>query len=168
MAGFIEGVDRGQLSLLPESLDQWVEESNPVRVIDAFAEQLDLDELGFKLAAPADLGRPGYNPALHLKLYIYGYLNRIQSSRRLERECQRNLEVMWLLHGLRPDFRTIADFRGDNRDAFKPVFRAFVMLCRRLDLFGRELLAVDGTRLKAVNSRRRNFTRQAPVSPAGR
>ena len=107
MAGFIEGVDRGQLSLLPESLDQWVEESNPVRVIDAFVEQLDLDELGFKLAAPADLGRPGYNPALHLKLYVYGYLNRIQSSRRLERECQRNLEVIWLLGRLAPTTRRL-------------------------------------------------------------
>jgi transposase len=115
MAGFIEGVDRGQLSLLPESLDQWVEESNPVRVIDAFVEKLDLDELGFKMAEPADLGRPGYNPALHLKLYIYGYLSRIQSSRRLERECQRNLEVMWLLGRLAPDHKTIADFRKGKR-----------------------------------------------------
>ena len=106
MAGFIERVDRGQLSLLPESLDQWVEDSNPVRVIAAFVEQLDLDELSFKLAAPADLGGPGYNPALHLKLSIYCYLNRIQSSRRLERECPRNLEVMWLLGRLAPDHKT--------------------------------------------------------------
>src|ERR1700704_5828047 len=115
MAGFIEGVDRGQLALLPASLDQWVEDSNSVCIIDAFVEQLDLDELGFKMAEPAELGRPGYNPALHLKLYIYGYLHRIQSSRRLERECQRNLEVMWLLGRLAPDHKTIADFQGQRR-----------------------------------------------------
>jgi len=115
---------------------------------------------GFARSTPKATGRPGYAPGDLLKLYLYGYLNRIRSSRRLSTEAGRNLEVMWLLRGMRPDFRTIADFRGDNRDAFKPVFRAFVMLCRRLDLFGRELLAVDGTRLKAVNSRRRNFTRQ--------
>jgi transposase len=132
MAGFIEGVDRGQLSLLPESLDQWVEESNPVRVIDAFVEQLDLDELGFKMAAPAELGRPGYNPALHLKLYIYGYLHRIQSSRRLERECQRNLEVMWLLGRLTPDHKTIADFRKENGAAIKKVCARFVELWRQM------------------------------------
>jgi transposase len=106
MAGFIEGVDRGQLSLLPEGLDQWVDDSNPVRVIDAFVAALDLDELGFRMTVPADIGRPGYDPALHLKLYIYGYLNRTQSSRRLERECQRNLEVMWLTERLAP---TVAD-----------------------------------------------------------
>ena len=106
---------------MPESLDEWVEDSNPVRVIDAFVEQLDLDELGFKMAEPADLGRPGYKPALHLKLYIYGYLHRIQSSWRLERECQRNLEVMWLLGRLPPDHKTIADFRKDNGAAIKRV-----------------------------------------------
>jgi transposase len=121
MAGFIEGVDRGQLSLLPESLDQWVDDSNPVRVIDAFVEALDLDELGFKMVEPADIGRPGYNPALHLKLYIYGYLNSIQSSRRLECECQRNLEVMWLTERLAPDHKTIADFRKNNGAAIKKV-----------------------------------------------
>jgi transposase len=158
MAGFIEGVDRGQLSLLPESLDQWVEDSNPVRVIDAFVEQLDLDELGFKMAEPADLGRPGYNPALHLKLYIYGYLNRIQSSRRLERECQRNLEVMWLLGRLAPDHKTIADFRKDNGAAIKKVCARFVELCRQMGLLAKASVAIDGSKFKAVNNRDKNFT----------
>jgi transposase len=158
MAGFIEGVDRGQLSLLPESLDQWVEDSNPVRVIDAFVEQLDLDELGFKMAEPADLGRPGYNPALHLKLYIYGYLHRIQSSRRLERECQRNLEVMWLLGRLAPDHKTIADFRKDNGAAIKKVCARFVELCRRMGLLAKANVAIDGSKFKAVNNRDKNFT----------
>ena len=158
MAGFIEGVDRGQLALLPESLDQWVEESNPVRVIDAFAEQLDLDELGFKMAEPADLGRPGYNPALHLKLYIYGYLHRIQSSRRLERECQRNLEVMWLLGRLAPDHKTIADFRKDNGAAIKKVCAGFVELCRQMGLLAKASVAIDGSKFKAVNNRDKNFT----------
>src|SRR3990170_1872150 len=143
MAGFIEGVDRGQLSLLPESLDQWVEESNAVRIIDAFVEELDLDELGFKMAEPADLGRPGYNPALHLKLYIYGYLNRIQSSRRLERECQRNLEVMWLLGRLAPDHKTIADFRKDNGPAIKKVCARFVDLCRQMGLLAKASVAIE-------------------------
>jgi transposase len=158
MAGFIEGVDRGQLWLLPESLDQWVEERNPVRVIDAFVEQLDLDELGFKMAEPADLGRPGYNPALHLKLYIYGYLHRIQSSRRLERECQRNLEVMWLLGRLAPDHKTIADFRKDNGAAIKKVCARFVELCRQMGLLAKASVAIDGSKFKAVNNRDKNFT----------
>jgi transposase len=129
-----------------------------VRFVDAFVEQLDLQGAGFCRVEPEDTGRPGYRPTDLLKLYIYGYLNRVRSSRRLEAETRRNLEVMWLLRGLTPDFKTIADFRKDNRDAFKPVFRQFVLLCRELDLFGGELLAVDGTRLKAVNSTERNFT----------
>jgi len=158
MAGFIEGVDRGQLSLLPESLDQWVEESNAVRIIDAFVEELDLDQLGFKMAEPGDLGRPGYNPALHLKLYIYGYLNRIQSSRRLERECQRNLEVMWLLGRLAPDHKTIADFRKDNGPAIKKVCARFVDLCRQMGLLAKASVAIDGSKFKAVNNRDKNFT----------
>ena len=158
MAGFIEGVDRGQLALLPESLDQWVEDSNPVRIIDAFVEQLDLDELGFKMAEPAELGRPGYNPALHLKLYIYGYLHRIQSSRRLERECQRNLEVMWLLGRLAPDHKTIADFRKDNGAAIKKVCAQFVELCRRMGLLAKASVAIDGSKFKAVNNRDKNYT----------
>lgn len=158
MAGFIEGIDRGQLSLLPESLDQWVDDSNPVRVIDAFVEALDLDDMGFKMAEPADIGRPGYSPALHLKLYIYGYLNRIQSSRRLERECQRNLEVMWLTERLAPDHKTIADFRKDNGAAIKKVCAKFVELCRQMGLLAKASVAIDGSKFKAVNNRDKNFT----------
>jgi len=158
MAGFIEGIDRGQLSLLPESLDQWVDDSNPVRVIDAFVEALDLDDLGFKMSEPADIGRPGYSPALHLKLYIYGYLNRVQSSRRLERECQRNLEVMWLTERLAPDHKTIADFRKDNGAAIKKVCAKFVELCRQMGLLAKASVAIDGSKFKAVNNRDKNFT----------
>jgi len=158
MAGFIEGIDRGQLSLLPESLDQWVDDSNPVRVIDAFVEALDLDELGFMMSEPADIGRPGYKPALHLKLYIYGYLNRIQSSRRLECECQRNLEVMWLTERLAPDHKTIADFRKDNGAAIKKVCAKFVELCRQMGLLAKASVAIDGSKFKAVNNRDKNFT----------
>ena len=146
--------------LLPASVDDYVRIDNPVRFIAAFVDDLDLAALGFTRAQPATTGRPGYDPADLLKLYLYGYLNRVRSSRCLAAEAGRNLEVMWLLGGLHPDFRTIADFRRVNVAAFKPLFRSFVLLCRRLDLFGRELVAVDGTRLKAVNSRRRNFTRQ--------
>lgn len=158
MAGFIEGIDRGQLSLLPESLDQWVDDSNPVRVIDAFVEALDLDDLGFKMSEPADIGRPGYSPALHLKLYIYGYLNRIQSSRRLECECRRNLEVMWLTERLAPDHKTIADFRKDNGAAIKRVCAKFVELCRQMGLLAKASVAIDGSKFKAVNNRDKNFT----------
>ena len=157
---YIEGHARDQMLLMLTSIEDYVAAENPVRFIEAFVDSLNLAAAGFARSTPKVTGRPGYAPSDLLKLYLYGYLNRVRSSRRLSTESGRNLEVMWLLRGLRPDFRTIADFRGDNRDAFKPVFRAFVMLCRRLDLFGRELLAVDGTRLKAVNSRRRNFTRQ--------
>lgn len=146
--------------LLPASVDDYVAGDNPVRFIAAFVDDLDLGEIGFDRSRPKPTGRPGYDPADLLKLYLYGYLNRIRSSRCLAAETARNLEVIWLLGGLRPDFRTIADFRRTNRAAFKPLFRSFVLLCRRLDLFGRELVAVDGTRLKAVNSRKRNFTRQ--------
>jgi radical SAM protein with 4Fe4S-binding SPASM domain len=157
---YIEGHDREQMLLLPASVADYVAADNAVRSIEAFVDELDLGAAGFVQSRPKATGRPGYAPGDLLKLYLYGYVNRVRSSRRLAAETARNLEVMWLLRGLRPDFRTIADFRRDNRDAFKAVFRAFVMLCRRLDLFGRELLAVDGTRLKAVNSRKRNFTRQ--------
>jgi transposase len=125
---------------------------NPVRFIDAFVGDLDLNEAGFTRVEPNDTGRPAYDPADLLKLYIYGYVNRVRSSRRLEIEARRNLEMIWLLCGLRLDFKTIADFRKDNRNAFKAVFRQFVLLCRKLDLFGGELVAVDGTRLKAVNA----------------
>src|ERR1700733_9014047 len=157
----IAGYDRSQVLLFPEAIDDYVGSDNPVRFIDAFVEGLDLTAAGFARVEPAAMGRPGYAPGDLLKLYIYGYLNRVRSSRRLEAECHRNIEVIWLLGGLKPDFKTIADFRSGNRAAFRPVFREFVILCRRLDLFGRELLAVDGTRLKAVNNKDRNFTRNS-------
>ena len=159
MAGFIEEVDRGQLSLLPGSLDDWVDKDNPVRVIDAFVDALDLKDLGFETAEPLGIGRPGYHPAIHLKLYIYGYLYRVQSSRRLERECQRNLEVMWLLGRLAPDFKTIADFRKDNGPAIKKVCARFVELCREMGLLAKASVAIDGSKFKAVNNRDKNFTK---------
>jgi transposase len=149
----ILGHDRCQLLLLPEAVDDYVGADNPVRFIDAFVDGLDLATLGFIGTVPKATGRPGYAPADLLKLYIYGYLNRVRSSRRLEAETHRNIEVIWLLRHLQPDFKTIADFRRDNRAAFRSVFREFVLLCRQLDLFGRELLAVDGTRIKAVNNK---------------
>jgi transposase len=155
----ILGHDRCQLLLLPEVVDDYVGADNPVRFIDAFVDGLDLAALGFIGTVPKATGRPGYAPADLLKLYIYGYLNRVRSSRRLEAETHRNIEVIWLLRHLKPDFKTIADFRRDNRAAFRAVFREFVVLCRQLGLFGRELLAVDGTRIKAVNNKDRNFTR---------
>jgi len=161
MAGFIEGADRSQLSLLPGSLDDWICSDNPVRVIDAFVDTLDLNKLGFEVEA-LDLGRPGYHPCVALKLYVYGYLNRVQSSRRLERECQRNLEVMWLTGRLAPDHKTIADFRKDNGQAIKKVCAQFVELCRRMGLIERASVAIDGSKFKAVNNRDRNFT-QAKV-----
>ena len=157
----ISGFERSQLLLLPEAIDDYVDIDNPVRFIDAFVDELDLSAGGFRRVAAMPTGRPGYAPGDLLKLYIYGYLNRVRSSRRLEAECHRNIEVIWLLRTLKPDFKTIADFRRDNRNAFKSVFRQFVLLCRRLDLFGRELLAVDGTRIKAVNNKDRNFTRNS-------
>src|SRR6202453_4316341 len=155
----ISGHDRSQTLLLPERVDDYVGPENPVRFIDAFVEGLDLAAAGFGRVTCNATGRPGYAPTDLLKLYIYGYLNRIRSSRRLEAETHRNIEVIWLLRHLKPDFKTIADFRSDNRRAFRPIFRQFVLLCRQLDLFGRELLAVDGSRIKAVNNKDRNFTR---------
>ncbi len=155
----ITGTDRTQSLLLPAAVEDYVGPENPVRFIDAFVDQLDLGALGFVRARPERTGRPGYHPGDLLKLYIYGYLNRVRSSRRLEAETHRNLEVIWLLRQLRPDFKTIADFRRENRKAFKQVFREFVVLCRDLDLYGRELIAVDGTRIKAVNNKDRNFTK---------
>lgn len=155
----ISGDDRSQQLLLPDAVDDWVSADNPVRFIDAFVDGLDLERAGFERVQANRTGRPGYDPADLLKLYLYGYLNRIRSSRRLEAETHRNLEVIWLLRRLRPDFKTIADFRRDNREAFRQVFREFVRLCRELDLYGRELVAVDGTRIKAVNNVHRNFTR---------
>src|SRR5271155_6155398 len=155
----IAGFERDQLLLLAEAVDDYVEVDNSVRFIDAFVEGLDLAAAGFARVEAKAMGRPGYAPGDLLKLYIYGYLNRVRSSRRLERECRCNVEVIWLLGALKPDFKTIADFRRDNRAAFRGVFRQFVLLCRRLDLYGRELLAVDGTRIKAVNNKDR-------ISPA--
>ncbi len=155
----VAGSDRCQTLLLPESLDDYVGPENPVRFIEAFVDGLDLTAAGFTRVTPKRTGRPGYAPTDLLKLYVYGYLNRVRSSRRLEAETHRNVEVIWLLRHLKPDFKTIADFRRDNCKAFRPVFRQFVLLCRQLDLFGRELLAVDGTRIKAVNNKDRNFTR---------
>ena len=158
MAGFIQGVDRGQSTLLPECLEDWADESNPVRVIDAFVDALDLGDLGFSTVAPADTGRPGYHPAVMLKLYIYGYLNRIHSSRRLECEANRNVEVMWLLGRLAPDFKTIADFRKDNGAAIKKACAQFIELCRLLGLLAKPSVAIDGSKFKAVNNRDKNFT----------
>jgi transposase len=157
----IAGHDRSQTLLLPESVDDYVGPENPVRFIDAFVNGLDLAAVGFERAVSNNTGRPSYAPNELLKLYIYGYLNRVRSSRRLEAETHRNIEVIWLLRHLKPDFKTIADFRSQNRSAFRHVFRQFVLLCKQLDLFGRELLAVDGTRIKAVNNKDRNFTRAA-------
>lgn len=156
--GHKTGIERSQSLLLPERVEDYVVENNPVRFIDAFVDGLDLEAAGFGRVKPKATGRPGYNPADMLKLYIYGYLNRVRSSRRLEAETHRNLEVIWLMRQLKPDFKTIADFRKANRAAFREVFRQFVQLCRDLDLYGRELLAVDGTRIKAVNNKDRNFT----------
>ena len=158
MGRFIEGEERTQSVLFPESLDEWITDDNPIRVVDAFVEELDLGELGFGRAEPAETGRPGYHPATLLKIYIYGYLNRIQSSRRLEREAQRNVELIWLTGKLMPDFKTIADFRRDNGEAIRKVCRQFVELSRRLGLFSDALVAIDGSKFKAVNNRDKNFT----------
>src|SRR5476651_33368 len=158
MKRFIEGEDRSQSTLFPEHLDDYIAEDNPVRVIDVFVDELDLKALGFEGMAPEATGRPGYHPASLLKIYIYGYLNRIQSSRRLERETQRNVELIWLTGRLTPDFKTIADFRKDNGEAIRRVCREFVMLCRRLELFSEASVAIDGSKFKAVNTRDRNFT----------
>jgi transposase len=158
MKRFVAGADRAQSTLLPESLDDWVDESNPVRVIDAFVDALNLAELGFDRVKPAVTGRPSYHPSCLLKLYIYGYLNRVQSSRRLEREAGRNVEVMWLLGRLAPDHKTIADFRRDNGGAIKKVCARFVELCRRMGLLLKASVAIDGSKFKAVNNRDKNFT----------
>jgi transposase len=157
--GYIEGTPREQHLLFPDVIEEYITEDNPVRFIDAFVDHLDLDEAGFTRSQPASTGRPAYDPGDLLKLYIYGYLNRIRSSRKLEQEAQRNVELMWLLRKLAPDFKTIADFRKDNPKAFKKVFREFTLLCRKLELFGGELVAVDGSKFKAVNSKQRNFTK---------
>jgi len=155
---FIQGENRTQVTLLPESLDDYVTVTNPVRVVDVFVAELDLGKLGFEGVVPAETGRPAYHPADLLKIYIYGYLNRIQSSRRLEREAQRNVELMWLTGRLMPDFKTIANFRKDNGKAIRAVCRQFVVLCQQVGLFSEALVAIDGSKFKAVNNRDRNFT----------
>jgi transposase len=158
MSGFIEGEDRNQATLFPERLDDYVVEDSPVRVIDVFIDDLDISGLGFKTEA-ADTGRPGYQPGTMLKIYVYGYLNRVQSSRCLERETQRNVEMMWLTGRLAPDYKTISDFRKDNGEAIRLVCREFVMLCKKLNLLTNALVAIDGSKFKAVNNRDHNFTR---------
>jgi transposase len=158
MSGYIPAVDRHQTVLLPDALDDFVGAENPVRVIDAFVDGLALADLGFSRTTPADTGRPGYDPRALLKLYVYGYLHRVRSSRRLERETQCNVEVMWLVRRLTPDHKTISDFRATHAAALPNVFRAFTVVCRQLELFGAELVGIDGTKLRAVNAKARSFT----------
>jgi transposase len=158
MAGFVAGIERGQSTMFPDRLDDYVSDDNPVRAVDAFVDGLDLGKLGFTSVQPLDTGRPRYFAGTMLKIYIYGYLNRIPSSRRLERECQRNIELIWLTGKLAPDHKTIADFRKDNGKAIREVCRAFVLLCRQLDLLSEASVAIDGSKFKAVNARDNNFT----------
>src|SRR5919206_4288559 len=158
MKRFVEGGDRRQTTLLPDCVDDYVAEDNPVRAVEAFVDALDLTALGFQGVVPEATGRPAYDPATLLKIYLYGYLNRVPSSRRLERETQRNIELMWLTGRLMPDFKTIAGFRKDNGPAIRATCRQFVMLCRKLDLFSEALVAIDGSKFKAVNNRDKNFT----------
>ncbi len=160
MTHHIKGQGRHQVTLLPEVLDDFVTEDNPVRVVDVFVDGLQLDALGFDRVNAKQTGRPGYHPATMLKLYIYGYLNRIQSSRRLERESHRNVELMWLLERLTPDFKTIADFRKNNSKGIKNACRAFIDLCRQMQMFTDVVVAIDGSKFKAVNSKSNNFTPQ--------
>src|SRR3981081_2897111 len=159
MARVVEGMDRGEATLLPVCLEDWVDENNPVRAVDVFVDALDLVELGFDGAQPMATGRPSYHPSINLKLYIYGYLNRVQSSRRLEREAGRNVEGMWLTGRLAPDHKTIADFRKDNGTAIRKVCARFVALCRMMGLLTQASVAIDGSKFKAVNNRDKNFTR---------
>ena len=158
MRRFVEGIDRGQATLFPEYLEDWIDADNPVRVIDAFVDKLDLCGLGFDGVAPEATGRPSYHPSVLLKLYIYGYLVRVQSSRRLEREAGRNVEVLWLTCRLVPDHKTIADFRRDNGPAIKQVCVQFIELCRLMGLLTTASVAIDGSKFKAVNTRDKNFT----------
>jgi transposase len=159
MRRFVEGTDRSQATLFPERLEDWICEDNPVRAVDVFVDELDLAELGFGGLDPEATGRPSYHPSVLLKLYIYGYLNRVQSSRRLEREAGRNIEVMWLTGRLVPDHKTIADFRRDNGPAIRKVCAQFVALCRAIGLLTTASVAIDGSKFKAVNTRDKNFTR---------
>jgi len=159
MRRFVEGTDRGQTTLFPECLEDWIGGDNPVRVVDVFVDELDLSGLGFGGVAPEATGRPSYHPSILLKLYIYGYLNRVQSSRRLEHEAGRNVEVMWLVGRLAPDHKTIADFRKDNGSAIRKVCAQFIALCRAIGLLTQASVAIDGSKFKAVNNRDKNFTR---------
>ncbi len=159
MKRFVEGEDRSQSTLFPERLEDYVGEDNPVRVVDVFVDELDLGSLGFRRVEPLATGRPSYHPSILLKLYIYGYLNRVQSSRRLEREAKRNVEVMWLTGRLAPDHKTVANFRKDNGSAIRKVCSQFVALCRQLDLLAEASVAIDGSKFKAVNTGDKNFTR---------
>ena len=159
MKRFIEGLDRSQPTLFPDCIDDYVDPDNPVRAIDAFVDMLDLAALGFDIE-PEATGRPGYHPATMLKLYVYGYLNQVQSSRRLERECARNLELIWLTGRLAPDFKTIADFRRDNGPAIRKVCQQFVALCRDIDLLDARIVAIDGSKFKAVNAKAKSYTRE--------
>jgi len=156
---FIEGVGRDQHTLFPEVLDDYIPADHSVRFIDAYVDQLDLVDIGFDRASAAETGRPGYDPADLLKLYIYGYLNGVCSSRKLERESQRNVEVMWLVRRLNPDHKTIAEFRRKNKKSLRRLFREFTLLCKKLNLFGAELVAIDGSKFRAVNAKRRNYSR---------
>lgn len=158
MSRFIEGQDRQQVTLLPECLDDFIAEDNTVRIVDAFINELDLAALEFQGLQPVSTGRPSYHSSVLLKLYLYDYLNRIQSSRMLERECQRNVELMWLTGRLAPDFKTIADFGRDNSKGIRNVCRRFVMQCRELKFFTDAVVAIDGSKFKAVNNRERNFS----------
>jgi transposase len=158
MQGFVQGADRQQTTLLPECLDDWVDEGNSIRAVDVFVDALELRDLGFDGVDPAATGRPAYHPSGMLNLYIYGYLNRVQSSRRLECEAGRNLEVMWLTGRLAPDHKTIADFRKDNGPAIRKVCARFVELCRKMGLLAKASVAIDGSKFTAVNSRDNNFT----------
>src|ERR1019366_4485436 len=159
MKRFVEGEDRRQGVLLPEFLEDYVSEENPVRVIDVFVGELDFGVLGFAGVVPEATGRPAYHPGLLLKIYVYGYINQIASSRRLERECQRNVEMMWLTGRLAPDFKTIADFRKDNGPGIRAACRQFIALCRKLHLFAHAVAAIDGSKFKAVNATDKPFTR---------
>lgn len=157
---YVTGEDRNQITLFPEAVDDYIATDNPVRVIEVFVNLLDMKELGFQKAEPKNIGRPPYDPRDLLKLYLYGYLNRVRSSRRLETEAGRNLELLWLLRKLRPDFKTIADFRKDNSKALKGVFKQFTLLCKDWDLYGKEVIAVDGSKFRASNSKRNNFNQK--------
>lgn len=157
---YVKGEDRNQITLFPEAVDDYIASDNPVRVIEAFVNSLDMQKLGFQRAEPKNTGRPPYDPRDLLKLYLYGYLNRIRSSRRLETEAGRNLELLWLLRKLKPDFKTIADFRKDNSKSLKEVFKQFTLLCKEWDLYGKEVIAVDGSKFRASNSKRNNFNQK--------